>query len=130
MARILFEQKLNGSDSQFLKASDKIDILIENAKFEEMSSNSMKARKIYEQLDTEIAPGLVKATLARINFEKRENNMDKAKELYFNAFQNSLKKNDGLAVTVIATQYARFLSQKCNEHGRALDIMEQAVSNT
>ena len=86
MARIMFEKKLSDSDSQFLSSSDKIDILIENAKFEEIASNSLKARKIYEQLTSEIAPGLIKATLARINFEKRENNFDKAKELYFNAF--------------------------------------------
>lgn len=67
--------------------------------------------------------------LERINFEKREKNFDKAKELYFNAFQSNLAQNNSLAVTVIATQYSRFLSSKCHEHNRALDILEQAVSN-
>lgn len=62
----------------------------------------MRARKIYEQLDTELAPGLVKVALARINFEKREKNFDKARELYFNAYSSALKRNDSMAVTVIA----------------------------
>jgi len=103
--------------------------LIENAKFEEVNGNSPRARKIYEQLDTEIAPGLVKAQLARINFEKREKNLDKARELYSNAFNQALKKNNSLAVTVIATQYARFLSSKCLDHNRAMLVFDQAVSN-
>lgn len=83
----MFETKLNDKDAQFLSNSEKIDILLENARFEEITNNPLKARKIHEQLCTEIAPGLVKTTLERINFEKRERNFDKAKELYFSAFQ-------------------------------------------
>jgi hypothetical protein len=41
--------------------------------------------------------------LARINFEKREKNFDKARELFAAAFTAALKKNNSLAVTVIAT---------------------------
>ena len=85
-ARILFETKMGDKDSQFLSNGDKIDILLENARFEEITNNSLKARRIHEQLSTEIAPGLVKATLERINFEKRERNFDRAKELFFSAF--------------------------------------------
>lgn len=51
--------------------SQKVDMLIENALFEELQQNPMRARRLYEQLDQEIAPGLVKANIARINFEKR-----------------------------------------------------------
>ena len=45
--------------------------MIENALFEELQSNIPRARKIYELLDQEIAPGFVKSQIARINFEKR-----------------------------------------------------------
>lgn len=68
-----------------------------------MANSSTKARKIYEQLTTEIAPGLIRASLEFINFEKRERNFDKAKELYFSSFQSSLQKKEKLAVTVLAT---------------------------
>ena len=102
--------------------------MLENAKFEEIVANPQKARKIYEKLTIDIAPGLIKAMLERINFEKREKNFDRAKELYSITFTQNLTKCNPLAVTVVAIQYSRFLSQKCHEHKRALDILEQAVS--
>jgi hypothetical protein len=49
LARAKYEQRLN--NAQLLSAGIKIDLLIENAKFEEVQSNSLRARKIYEQLD-------------------------------------------------------------------------------
>lgn len=51
-----------------------------------MQSNIPRARKIFEQLDTEIAPGLVKASIARINFEKRQGSVEFARQLYYDAF--------------------------------------------
>jgi len=126
LVRAKFEQKLK---YPLLPVKDQVNLLIENAIFEEMQSNSLRARKIYEQLDQEIAPGLIRATIARINFEKRQGNADKARELYFKAFRNALEKNNSPAVTYIATQYARFLAFKCGDHTRALDIFNQAISN-
>jgi hypothetical protein len=67
--------------------------------------------------------------MARINFEKRQGNSDRVRELYYKAFNNALDKNDSLAVTYIATQYSRFLAYKCNDHVRALGIFNQAISN-
>jgi len=49
LARAKYEQRLN--NAQLLRAGLKIDLLIENAKFEELQANSLRARKIYEQLD-------------------------------------------------------------------------------
>ena len=89
--------------SELLTPKSKVDILIEHALFEEMRQNSLRAGKIFEQLDLEIAPGLVRAAIARINFEKRQGHVDKARELYFKAFKGALEKNEGLAVTYIAT---------------------------
>ena len=45
-----------------------------------------KARKIFEQLQNEIAPDYIKSLIAFINFEKRQNNIEKAKELYYKCF--------------------------------------------
>jgi hypothetical protein len=73
LVRAKFEQKLSQQTS-ILSVSNRIDVLIGSAMFEESQSNAPRARKIYEQLDQEIAPGLVKATMARINFEKRQGN--------------------------------------------------------
>ena len=125
----MFESKLTNEDAQFLTAGNKIDVMLENARFEEIDGNPLRARKIYEQLENEICPGYIKSALARINFEKRDGKFEKAKELYYHHFLCSLNKNDELAVTVIATQYSRFLSTKCHDHNRALDIMDQAISN-
>jgi hypothetical protein len=46
----------------------------------------VKARKIYENLTNEIAPNYLKSLTMHINFEKRQNNIEKVKELYFNAY--------------------------------------------
>ena len=88
LVRAKFEQKRN--ESALMTPSQKVDLLIENALFEELQQNAMRARKLYEQLDQDIAPGLIKATVARINFEKRQGNVDMARELYFNAFTAAL----------------------------------------
>lgn len=77
----------------------------------------------------EIAPGLVKAAIARINFEKRQGNVDRARELYRTAFTGALHRGDSLAVTYIACQYARFMAHKCNDVQRAHEIFNQAISN-
>ena len=45
-----------------------------------------KARKIFENLVTEVAPGHLKSILSFIGFEKRMNNNEKAKDLFFRAF--------------------------------------------
>ena len=41
--------------------TEKIDALIDNAINEEADGHVDKARELFEQLDTQIAPGLVKA---------------------------------------------------------------------
>ena len=47
-----------------------VEELLVKAQEEEINKNPAEARKTFESID-EIAPGLVKASLARINFEKR-----------------------------------------------------------
>ena len=56
--------------------------MIENALYEESQHNIPRARKILEQLDSEIAPGLVEARFALIQFEKRQSNLDVVSQLF------------------------------------------------
>lgn len=97
--------------------------MIENALFEEDQQQIVKARKVYEQLQNEIAPDYIKSLIAFINFEKRQNSTERVKELYFKAFQASLQRNEVETVTYIVMQYARFLSIKCQDPLRAIEIL-------
>ena len=63
-----------------------------------------------------------------INFEKRQNNTEKVKELYFRAFSTFLVKNDPGTLTYIVMQYARYLAFKCQDPMRAIEILNQAIS--
>lgn len=45
--------------------------MLEQALFEEEQNQIQKARKIYENLQNEIAPDYIKTLVAFINFEKR-----------------------------------------------------------
>ena len=67
-----------------------------------------------------------------INFEKRQNNIEKVKELYFKAFQAQLnmatpQSQNHETLNFIVVQYARYLCFKCSEHSRAIDILNQAI---
>jgi hypothetical protein len=78
-------------------------------------------------LTIEIAPGHIKSTIAYVNFEKRMNNNEKAKELYYQAFSAALVKGDSQQVTYLAVQYSRFVAFNCNDSSRACDILSQAT---
>jgi hypothetical protein len=41
-----------------------------------------------------VAPDYLKSLIAFINFEKRQNNVEKVKELYYRAYSNSLNNNE------------------------------------
>lgn len=68
-----------------------LELLLEKALFEEEQNQILKARKIHENLQAEIAPDCLKTLMAFINFEKRQNNTEKAKELYFKAYSTALE---------------------------------------
>jgi hypothetical protein len=63
-----------------------LELMLAQALFEEEQAQIQKARKIYENLQGEIAPDCVKSLMAFINFEKRQNNTEKVKELYFRGY--------------------------------------------
>jgi hypothetical protein len=87
----------------------------------------LKARKIYETLYGEVAPGLIKSTIAYINFEKRMDNLEKAKALYYKAFREALKTCDPQSITYLTVQYARFLAFNCKDAARACEILNEAT---
>jgi hypothetical protein len=65
--------------------------------------------------------------MAFINFEKRQNNPEKVKELYFRAYTAAVERQDVETVTYVVVQYARFLAYKCDDCNRAVEIMNQAI---
>jgi len=105
LVRAKYELRLKHAEKH-----EKIEVLIEEALFEEDQGQVQKARKLFERLQSEIAPDYLKSLLAFINFEKRCNNFEKAKELYYRAFSNALAKQQSEVVAFIVIQYARFLT--------------------
>mmetsp|Transcript_14215 Transcript_14215/g.13778 ORF Transcript_14215/g.13778 Transcript_14215/m.13778 type:complete len:152 (+) Transcript_14215:945-1400(+) len=74
-----------------------------------------------------MAPNYIKSLVKQINFEKRQNNIEKAKELYYQTYQQALVNSSIDTLTYILMQYSRFLAFKCEEPSRALDILNQAL---
>jgi hypothetical protein len=60
-------------------------------------------------------PDYVKSSIMHINFEKRANNIEKVKELYFKSYSAALQAQNFDALTFIVFQYARFLAFRCAE---------------
>ncbi len=104
--------------------------MIENALFEEDQQQINKARKIYENIQNEVAPDYLKSLIAFINFEKRQNNVEKVKELYYRAYSNSLNNNEIETVAYVVIQYARFLAFKCQDANRAVEVLNNALAKT
>ena len=77
---------------------------------------------------SDVAPGHIKSVLAFVAFERRQNNNEKVKDLFYKAFQNALQRRDGKSITFIGLQYSRFLAFKSNDVQRACDILDQASS--
>ena len=50
------------------------------------TGQSAAIRTLYENLSSEVAPGHIKSVLAFIAFERRQNNNEKVKDLFFKAF--------------------------------------------
>jgi len=72
----------------------------------------------------------VRATMGRINFEKRQGNVQRARELYSNALTAALTKKDKLQVAYITAQSAQFFAAKCNDLSGALEVYRQATANS
>ncbi len=66
LVRAKLEMRLKHCDRR-----EVVDVMLENAAFEEEQVQFQKARRIYEQINKEIAPELVKSNILYINFEKR-----------------------------------------------------------
>ena len=111
------------------KVGDLCELTVENAMFEEEQGNVQKARSLYENLVSEVAPGHIKSVLAYTSFERRQNNNEKVRDLFYKAFQTALNRKDSKSITFIGLQYSRFLAFKVNDVPRACDILEQAVAS-
>ena len=99
LARAKFEARRASTSS--LQVSDLVELMIENAMFEEEQQQMPKARLLYENLTNEVAPGHIKAILAFISFERRMGSNERVKELFFKAFNTALSRKDAQAVTYV-----------------------------
>jgi tetratricopeptide (TPR) repeat protein len=104
-------------------------MMIESAKFEEDQGNIAKAKKILEQLDQQIAPGLLRARMARVNFETARGNLELASGLLDQSLQEAISKKDKLGVTFLTIQYARFLQDKLKREEEAHELFKQALND-
>jgi adenylate cyclase class IV len=99
--------------------TDIVELLLENASFEEEQNQVQKSRKLYDTLTLEVAPGHIKSIIAYAAFERRMNNNEKAKDLYLKAFDNALAREDAKAVVFVSMLYARFCVFECSDIERA-----------
>jgi adenylate cyclase class IV len=90
MVRAKFENRirLSASTNKF----ETLELMLEQALFEEEQNQIQKARKVYENLQSEISPDCLKTLMAQLSFEKRQNNVEKVKELYFRAYNIALER--------------------------------------
>ena len=86
----------------------------------------MKAQKIFEQLDQEIAPGHIEARMARINFEYKTNS-EKAKELLNESFKKALSAQKRLEVTFWAQKYSELFEQ--SDHSGTCETYQAAIND-
>lgn len=121
LVRAKFENRLKMTAQN--NKVETLELLLEQAVFEEEQNQIQKARKIHENIQIEIAPDCIKTLIAFISFEKRQNNPEKVKELYFKAYSSALEKGENETVAYIVVQYSRFLAFKCGDMNRAVDIM-------
>lgn len=125
LVRAKFESRRTSLSAD--RVDDLVELMLENALFEEEQNQVQKTRKIYETIVNEIAPGHIKSIMASVGFERRAGNNERAKDLYFKAFANSLSSQDPLAITFIAIHYSRFVSFSTNDPNRAVDILDTAT---
>jgi len=88
LARAKFESRRSSTSS--LNVGDLVELMIENAMFEEEQQQMPKARLLYETLTNDVAAGHIKATLAFISFERRMGSNERVKELFYKAFNAAL----------------------------------------
>ena len=126
LVRAKFENRirLSAGSNKF----ETLELMLEQALFEEEQNQIQKARKVYENLQSDIAPDCLKTIMAQLSFEKRQNNIEKAKELYFRAYALALERQASEQVAYVAVQYARYLAFKCADPNRAVDVMNQAIT--
>merc|ERR1719158_1482630 len=103
----MFEQKLKHSNQ--LPPKDRVKLLVENGLYEEQQANVPRARKIFEQLETEVAPGLLQAIMARIDFEKRQGNKEVVSQLFAQTLQRAIETKNNLQVTFVGCKFAQYL---------------------
>jgi hypothetical protein len=69
LVRAKFENRIRTSSAG--NKYETLELMLEQALFEEEQNQIQKARKVYENLQSEIAPDCLKTLMAYVSFEKR-----------------------------------------------------------
>ena len=95
--------------SKHLSPKEKIRLLVENGLYEEQQGNVARARQIFESLTTQVAPGLLQAVIARVDFEKRQGSKEAVNETFSIALQRAIDRQDRTLVAFLSCRYAQYL---------------------
>lgn len=69
LVRAKFENRIRTSSAG--NKYETLELMLEQALFEEEQNQIQKARKVYENLQSEITPDCLKTLMAYVSFEKR-----------------------------------------------------------
>jgi tetratricopeptide (TPR) repeat protein len=109
----LANNALTRATTVFVKRRPEVHLFA--ARFREQEGDVKGARSAYEVLSSELAPGLLGATVKHANFEHRQGNIEAACSAYEAALQLEKAKEESRAFPILSIQYARFLDQVHNQ---------------
>ncbi|CAK9216808.1 unnamed protein product [Sphagnum troendelagicum] len=121
----LANNALTRATTVFVKRRPEVHLFA--ARFREQEGDVKGARSAYEVLSSELAPGLLGATVKHANFEHRQGNIEAACSAYEAALQLEKAKEESRAFPILSIQYARFLDQVVGNTERAQEIYTAAL---
>jgi tetratricopeptide (TPR) repeat protein len=121
----LANNALTRATTVFVKRRPEVHLFA--ARFREQEGDVKGARSAYEVLSSELAPGLLGATVKHANFEHRQGNIEAACSAYEAALQLEKAKEESRAFPILSIQYARFLDQVVGNTEKAQEIYTAAL---
>eukprot|EP01018_Ginkgo_biloba_P031200 Gb_23802 [translate_table: standard] len=97
------------------------------ARFKEQMGDISGAREQYQLLSSELAPGLLEATIKHANMEHRLRNIEAASSIYETAIATEKKKELSQSLPLLFIQYSRFLQLVVGNADRAREILVEAL---
>lgn len=130
-----FIMKTSGEDAAraiFVRANQEFlsrrpDLFLEQGIFEESLGHLDEARRLYQHVYDDVAPGLFSGLFKHLNLERREKNYEVVDKLYSEAFNIAETSEEPAILTYVTIHYAKYLSFVHGDHDRSLEIFENAL---